>query len=514
MKSLFILPSLLFSIFSLSAQPVIEWQKCLGGSDVDHATSIQQTSDGGYVVAGRSLSINGDIFGNHGGDDFWVAKLNNVGEKEWQKALGGSKHDWCYSIQQTSDGGYILAGFTESNNGNVSGNHGDIDYWVVKLNSVGAIQWQRALGGSLWDEAWFVQQTTDGGYIVAGGSNSLDGDVTGNHGAADFWIVKLGESGVIEWQKSLGGSMGEIAYSVRQTYDGGYIVTGAVGSDDGDVTGFHGSTDYWVVKLSSSGDLEWQKALGTNSLDRANDVWPTSDGGYIVVGEVSANNGDVTGHHGGYDYWVAKLNATGQIEWQKALGGSSEEFARSVQQTADGGYVIAGATLSTNGDVQGNDGGVDFWVVKLTEEGSLQWQKTLGGIGGDWANSIHQTSDGGYIVAGYTTSNDGDVSGFHGIQDYWVVKLSPESVGVGQTPSTMGQLEMFPSPAAGSIFIKTDSEGLALSVLITDLLGRELSRQRVLSGGSIDISALPKGLYLLTAIALSGQGYSGKFVKE
>ncbi|MFN0174380.1 MAG: T9SS type A sorting domain-containing protein [Saprospiraceae bacterium] len=504
----------LFSI-SLSAQPTIEWQKCLGGTDAEDARGIYVTNDGGFVVTGKTLSNNGDVTGNHGVTDFWVVKLNGLGAIQWQKTLGGSNHDRGYSIQQTSDGGYIVAGHTESNNGDVSGFHGDIDFWVVKLNGLGVLQWQKTLGGSGWDEAWSVRQTTDGGYIVAGRTTSNDGDVTGNHGAFDFWIVKLDEIGNLQWQKTLGGSMVDIGYAVRQTIDGGYIVTGESDSNDGDASGLNGSGDFWVVKLNAVGTLEWQKMLGSTSHDRPNDIYPTNDGGYIVVGIASWNDGDVTGNHGGFDIWAVKLNAIGEIEWQKSLGGSKEDYAQSVQQTTDGGFIIAGSTSSLDGDVLGNDGGVDFWIVKLTPDGELQWQKTVGGTQADRALSIHQSSDGGYIVAGYTQSNNsGDVSGFHGVQDYWVVKFSPESVGTKDFLSQSSNLEIYPNPASHNITLRLASEEPTITVTITDLLGRQLSRQTIPNGGSPDISALPNGLYLVTATTPSGKVFAGKFRKQ
>jgi len=201
-KTAIITITLTFTILlNATAQaPDIEWQRALGGTDYDWASSIQQTSDGGYIVAGYSSSTDGDVTGNHDSTDFWVVKLNSVGTIQWQKALGGTDYDWASSIQQTSDGGYIVAGWSESTDGDVTGNHGYIDCWVVKLNSNGNIQWQKALGGTERDFAYSIQQTADGGYIVAGFTTSTDGDVTGNHGDYDAWVVKLkaGSTGISE----------------------------------------------------------------------------------------------------------------------------------------------------------------------------------------------------------------------------------------------------------------------------------------------------------------------------
>jgi len=321
MKKLFLLSSLFlvfsFSFFTSFAQPSLEWQKCLGGANEDGAYSIQQTSDGGYIVAGYTGSNDGDVSGNHGDYDYWIVKLTSSGTLEWQKAFGGiygTGYTIAHSIQQTNDGGYIVAGYTDSNEGDVSGNHGYDDYWVVKLTCSGTLEWQKALGGTGVDDASSIQQTSDGGYIVAGETQSNDGDVSGNHGNSDYWVVKLTSSGTLEWQKALGGTSYDVAFSIQRTSDGGYIVAGYTLSNDGDVSGNHGSGDYWVVKLTCSGILEWQKAFGGTDYDYAYSIQQTNDGGYIVAGGTNSHDGDVSGNHGWSDYWVVKLNSGSGIE--------------------------------------------------------------------------------------------------------------------------------------------------------------------------------------------------------
>ena len=363
---------------------------------------------------------------------------------QWQKTLGGSSSDEAHSIQQTTDGGYIVVGIAYSNDGDVTNNHGSHDYWVVKLDANGNRIWQKTLGGSSIEDAWSIQQTTDGGYIVAGYTESNDGDVTGNHGGADSWIIKLDDNGNKIWQKTLGGSSADGAQSIQQTTDGGYIVAGSTASNDGDVTGNHGDYDAWIVKLDPNGNKLWQKTLGGSSADGAQSIQQTTDGGYIVAGDTYSNDGDVTGNHGGYDYWVVKLDANGNRIWQKTLGGTRGEQAYSIKQTKDGGYIVAGLTYSNDGDVTGNNGSSsfsDYWIVKLDANGNKLWQKTLGGSSSEIAYSIQQTSDGGYVVAGGTGSNDGDVTGNHG-SDYWIVKLTAPctpvtpSVSIAASPST------------------------------------------------------------------------------
>jgi hypothetical protein len=473
-----VLATLLSGSFAL-AQPTIQWQKSLGGTGVEMIRSlVQQTNDGGFIVAGNSESNDGDVSGNHGESDYWLVKLSSIGTIEWQKSLGGSGNEGLSSIQLTNDGGYIVAGFSESNDGDVSGNHGDKDYWVVKLNSSGAIEWQKSLGGTGVEIGSLVQQTNDGGFIVAGNSYSNDGDVSGNHGDKDYWVVKLSSIGNIEWQKSLGGSVEDSTNSIQQTNDGGYIVLGYSFSNDGDISDNHGLSDYWVVKLTSIGTIEWQKSIGGSSYDFSSSIQQTSDGGYIVAGESISYDGDVSGNHGNSDYWVVKLTSTGTIEWQKSLGGIDMEYSPKIQQTIEGGFIVVGSSFSNDGDVSGNHGNTDCWVVKLTSDGTIEWQKSigssyydnptsieqtndsgyvisgfidyeqsqfpfnfdylivklnntgtiewqesLGGSGMDFAFSIQQSNDGGYVVAGYSESNDGDVSGNHGSADFWIVKL-------------------------------------------------------------------------------------------
>jgi len=423
MKKIVILTLIFALIGCAKAQVIIQWQKCLGGSNGEQASSIIQTTDGGYIVAGFTASVDGDVLGNHGGLDAWVVKLDKIGNLQWQKCLGGTLADYAKSIQQTTDGGYILAGWTTSNDGDVSGNNGGEDAWVVKLDTVGNIQWQKCLGGSSADEAYSIQQTTDSGYIVAGLTHSNDGDVTGNNGGNDVWVVKLDVVGNIQWQKCLGGIADERAYCIQQTTDSGYILTGWTSSNSGDVTGNHGGGDVWVVKLDVVGNIQWQKCLGGSSEEIAYSIQQTTDGGYILAGRSLSIDGDVFGNHGGYDAWVVKLDTVGNIQWQKCLGGSHFEQAYSIQQTMDGGYIVGSWTQSNNGDVFGNNGGYDMWLVKLDTIGNIQWQKCLGGGNMDYLGSVQQTNDGGYIVAGRTHSDDGDVSGNHGYFDFWVVKV-------------------------------------------------------------------------------------------
>ena len=506
---------LFLTIFSFNlaiAQPNIEWQKSLGGSFEDKAESILQTSDGGYIVAGYSESWNGDVTGNHGSFDFWVVKLTSTGAITWQKSLGGTSIDVAYSIQQTIDGGYIVSGKTASSNGDITGYHGYGDIWIVKLTSTGIISWQKCLGGGNEENGLSIKQTADGGYIVGGYSASADGDVIGVWSLFDLWVVKLTSTGTISWQQCLGGFNSELMFSIQQTSDGGYIVAGQSNSNDHDLTFNHGLDDFWIVKLDSIGILSWQKSLGGSNKDIAKSIQQTTDGGYIVAGHSESNDWNVVGNHGGGDMWVLKLNSLGHITWRKCLGGSGVDFAESIQQTADGGYIVTGQSWLNDGDVTTNYGGPDLWVVKLTTTGTISWQKSLGGSDYDYASSIKQTTDGGYIVAGSSRSNDGDVTGNHGDFDIWVVKLSP-SVGINQT--SLSSISIYPNPTTGNITINLREVKKEIQTKVINSLGKVILTQQFESTSiaNLEINA-PTGFYYLQ-IEIPNEGtITKKFVKQ
>ena len=310
--------------------PTIQWQKCLGGTDDDRATAVQQTTDEGFIVAGHTMSSDGDVSVNYGNYDYWIVKLDTAGNITWQKSFGGTGNEEAQSIQQTSDQGFIIAGYSDSDNGDVTGNHGSNDYWIVKLDGSGNLQWQKSLGGTGDDLAKYIRQTSDGGYIIAGNATSQDGDVTGNHGEDDVWIVKLDENGVIAWQQSYGGNDSDYANFIEVTSDGGFIVCGASSSINGDVTQNNGQLDYWILKLSSTGILEWQKSYGGSESEEAFAVQQTSDDGFIIGGRTYSNDIDVSVNHGNLDCWIVKIDQTGNLQWQKSFGGSGSDHVFSI----------------------------------------------------------------------------------------------------------------------------------------------------------------------------------------
>ncbi len=514
MKKVFLLAAAILTGNLLWAQsaPAIQWQKTYGGSDYDFAYAIQQTNDGGYIIAGYTSSNDGDVSGNPGAADYWLVKTDSMGNLQWQKTYGGSSDDYATAIQQTNDGGYIIAGYTSSNDGDVSGNHGWSDYWLVKTDSIGNLQWQKTYGGSNDDGAYAIQLTNDGGYIIAGLTYSNDGDVSGNHGGHDCWLVKTDSLGNLQWQKTYGGSNDDGAFAIQLTNDGGYIIAGYTGSNDGDVSGNHGQTDYWLVKTDSMGNLQWQKTYGGSNNDKAYAIQLTNDGGYIIAGFNYSNDGDVSGNHGWSDYWLVKTDSIGNLQWQKTYGGSNVDFATAIQQTNDGGYIIAGYTGSNDGDVSGNHGNVDYWLVKTDSLGNLQWQKTYGGSNNDEAFAIQLTNDGGYIIAGYSESNDGDVSGNHGSGDFWLVKLAPDNI-TGITSPSISYAAVYPNPANNTLNIKSVSP--LKSLQLSDMQGKILLKQTLnTTQTTLDISDFSRGIYFMELTDQYNNRQSIKIIRE
>jgi len=424
MKKLLTFFTMLCTIAIVNAQaPVIQWQKTYGGTLSDDGGSIKATSDGGYIFAGRTSSNDGDVSGNNGGLDWWVVKTDAIGDIEWQKTLGGTADDIAYSVVQTTDGGYAVAGWTESNNGDVTGYQGNKDCWVVKLDAVGTLVWQKSLGGPAEEEFRHIIQTADGGYACTGWSFSNSGDASGLNGFRDTWLVKLDATGSITWQQMLGGLNDERGYTVEQTADLGYIVSSLSSSSSGDVSANYGDLDYWLVKTDALGNITWEKNYGGSGQENNRGAMQTADGGYIITGYTASSDVDVTGFNGVQDMWVVKTDNLGAITWQNSLGGSLTDRGSFITQTADGGYIASGFTASSDGDVSTNQGGFgDYWIVKLTSTGTIDWEKTMGGSGFDAGGKVAIIPN-GYMMMGGTNSNNGDVTNNQGAEDMWMVKL-------------------------------------------------------------------------------------------
>jgi hypothetical protein len=385
---------------------------------------------------------------------------------------------------------------------------------MLKLNIDGSLAWQKTIGGSANDEMFALVELSDTSFIAAGQSSSTDGDITvQGRGLADYWIVKLNATGEIQWQRKYGGTKDDVARDIIATKDGGFICIGETYSDDGDVTVQNGVSDCWVIKLNEVGEMEWQKSFGSIGTDYGTKILETIDG-YVVCGYGHSINGYDNGWHGLYDVWVMKLNFEGEIIWAKAFGGSHNDYGWDTILEPDGSIIIAASTKSQDGNVVGNNGILVAWVLKLDSEGKLLWQKTIGGTEGDAVKTICHAHDQGYILGGYTWSIDGDLTGLdnRGESDAWLFKLAPESTSI--THASTHHLELFPNPATLTVFLNTPQYEESLQTLVTDLSGRELYRQQVNSFDGLEVSSLSKGVYLVEAIGEGGVRYVGKLLKQ
>jgi len=427
-----VLPIILLFLFNLSshfciaqAPPVFDAQVCLGGTGTDVGNKIIRSNDGGYLVTGYTTSADYDVTLNHGAADFWVVKIDISGTVQWKKTFGGTGGDFATSILELNNNDIVVSGYTFSNNGDVNGNHGLSDYWLIKITSTGNLIWQKTYGGSSYDICYSMTLAADSGFVLAGSSSSVNGNVTGNHGLKDFWIVKTDSDGNLQWQQSLGGTESDECYAIKSTSDSGFVVAGYTDSNDGDVTGNHGGYDYWVVKLDETGTVLWQKCLGGTLNEVGLATLENSSGNLMVGGYANSNDGDVTGNHGSSDYWMVWLDQQdGSLLSQRSYGGSNSDILFDFMPTADHGFILGGGSISTDFDVVGNHGGEDYWLLKTDSAGNIVWSRSYGGSSNDRAASLVQTDDGGFTEIGYTYSNDADASGIHGGADVWFLKLS------------------------------------------------------------------------------------------
>jgi hypothetical protein len=487
--------------------PAVQWEVTLGGTGNDGSRTVRSTHDGGSIIAGNTTSEDGDVQAPLGIVDIWLTKLDSTGGLEWERAYGGSADDQGATVDTLPNGGFILGGQTNSQDGDVTGVHGvHWDCWLAELDASGELVWQKTLGGTEREQMSTVRPTMDGGYVVLATTESSDGDVSGYHGDKDLWVVKVDTAGEIIWQRALGGSNIDVAEGISQTLDGGFIVAGTIYSNDGDASFNHGSTDLWLVKLDMAGAVVWQRSYGGSSADHASSVIQTADGGYLAIGETFSNNGDVSGNHGDYDAWVIKVDSAGGLEWQKALGGSQEEVGKDVYQTEDDlAYVLTGSAESSDGDVSGGHGSSDGWFVKLDPFGSVLWQACYGGSASEILFSIAKAPAEGYLLCGSTYSSDGDVSSNHGLSDRWVLHVAGD-ISTGSSVDNEVHLMPISDPIYDRLEIRTLGPATPAHVTLTDMGGREVMIHDAMNGAcSLNVAHLRPGCFILTVIANGGR---------
>lgn len=429
--------------FVFAQVPAKLWDKTIGGASWEDEVAALPTSDGGYVLGGTSISnASGQKSENSKGSvDYWVVKLDASGNKQWDKTIGGTGADFLSDIQKTSDGGYILAGSSQSSaSGDKSENSISQDVWIVKLSASGSIDWENTLGGSSGESVQEIRQTTDGGYVfIAYSSSGISGDKTeASRGDSDFWVVKLNANGSKAWDRTYGGSSYEMGGSISLTADGGYIIAGETGSGisgDKSQAGF-GLTDYWVLKLSSTGDKQWDKTFGGDNQDNLQAVLQTGSGDYLVAGYTSSG---ITGNKSAgsvgdpsVDYWVIKVDANGNKIWDKTYGGGIYDRMTSITLTFDGGFALGGWSLPSDAT-----GPFDweYTIIRLSADGIQQWAQSFGGPEEDRLYSVQQTPDRGYILAGYSYSGIGPDKSQNntGDRDFWIIRLAGDPLPVTLT---------------------------------------------------------------------------------
>jgi hypothetical protein len=422
-------PALIFA-----QAPEVKFSKALGGSIYERAYDLQPLSKGQYIVAAHSSSDDGQVTGWRGANDAWVVIVDSTGKIKRKKNMGGGADDFARGIALKGDGTFAVCGTTYSTEA-VPLHFGASDIYFFTLSSVlGAID-STHFGGTWYDEGVDLVKTPDSAFAVLGHTSSVNFDATGNHGMEgtyDLILIKLPFGSGAGFVKLIGGTLNEFARKIILCSDGGYLVVANTNSSDGDVSGFHGgASDGFVAKISAAGILEWTKCLGGTGQDDLSSAVQTSDGGFLLAGGTNSMDGDAAGNPDPTlgSVWVVKLDAAGEIEWSEFYGGEGEEGALALTAMSDGTFTVAAYTTSSDGDLLGHWYSdfccftTDGWIFNINSTGSILWQGNYGGGGSDYPTDVLQNSAGNLVIAGFTSSATGQVSGFHGNEDAWITRL-------------------------------------------------------------------------------------------
>lgn len=410
----------------------ISFIQTLGGSNNDSAQSVIATSDGGYAVLGYTQSNDGDITDKQDQSfDYWVLKFDAQDNLQWQKTYGGSNDDRGNEIIQTLDGGFAILGYSFSDDNDVSTNAGLQDYWLVKLDQNGNISWEKSFGYDGADSGISLIQTNDQGYLVTGildvtasGGQGNTSRNSSRHAGGDYWALKLNLNGDIEWSRYFGGNFTDTPQGVAQTNNGDFIIAGSSDSNDTDISSNIGTYDFWVIKISPTGDLIWEKSFGGNQIDEARAIVASNDGNFIIAGDTRSSSNDVTENNGGADLWLIKISPDGDLIWERNVGGSSFDVARAMVRSQNSDLILSGSSRSSDFDVSENKGQNDAWIVKTDIDGMLEWQITVGGSNIDFSYGVAELNDGSIIAVGDTASSDGDILDNKGFSDLLIIKIN------------------------------------------------------------------------------------------
>ncbi|WP_241492406.1 aryl-sulfate sulfotransferase [Lacinutrix himadriensis] len=396
-----------------------------GGTKNESAQSVVSTQDGGYAVLGHTQSMDFDITDKPNESyDYWVLKFDAENLLQWNKTYGGTGDDRGNTIIQTTDGGFAILGQSASNDEDVTQNSGAKDYWLTKLDAVGNIIWEKSFGYSGVDVGISLLQTNDNGYFITGILDVSASGGAGNtkHAGGDYWAIKLDATGNTLWSKYYGGSYTDTPHDALETNDG-YIIVGSSDSDDVDINNNKGTYDFWVVKIDTTGNIIWEKSFGGSGIDEAWAITNTNDGNYLVVGDTRSNDQDVSNLLGAADLWIIKISPDGDLIWEKTMGGSSFDAGRSISKTQDNGFIISGSSRSVDGDLNANNGQNDAWVFKIDNNANISWQKTVGGTNIDFAYDAIQLQNQSFVAVGESSSDDADLTNNKGFTDLLIIKI-------------------------------------------------------------------------------------------
>jgi gliding motility-associated-like protein len=414
---------------AMAQLPTILWSHKFGGTGADVPYSIKITADGGTIAAGYTTSKDG-IVGSHTNRDYWdlwVVKISKCGELQWQLSLGGNDYESARDIIQTPDGGYFVVGETNSTDGDViAGYGGSKDIWLLKLDASGNLQWQKRYGGSGLDIGNNIQLMPDGNYLIAASTSSNDGNFTGNHGSAGYTdgaLMKIDISGNVLWTKCYGGSKNDELLDIEIIGDK-IFVAGYANSIDGDIPATQKNYDVWLLCTDMNGNKSFSKIYGGSQNDVAYSMCRGNDNTLTLAGYTTSNDGNVTGAKGSQDFWIVNVSQTGVLKWQKTAGGTDAEYANSIIADSDGGYIAGGISYSEDGDVDNQKGNGDYWVIKLNAIGQIQWKQNYGGSETDHLHSIAFNPDlNEYYLSGDAASVDGDFTDGNADTDFGIIKL-------------------------------------------------------------------------------------------
>jgi len=411
----------------------IVWVKSLGGSGVDQANSIVATQDGNYIVAGTTYSNDGDVTGKTTTDaDYWIVKISGTGTVLWDKTYGTEEDEIATHIANTSEGGYLVTGYSRGNNCGSNSNSGFHDYWLLKLNAEGEEEWCQNFGYGGSDQSFDAFETSDGGYFVTGYFDVSASGGEGNedrsgaetlHGVGEYWCIKMDASGAFVWKRYFGGSNNDRSYKALEMPDGDFLLMGSSESEDFDITDSKGSYDFWAVKVAANGDKVWTKSFGGTGVDVGYGVAPTETGNYFLIGDTRSDDMDVSNNYGNADIWVVEMSAGGMLLSEKSFGGSQFDTGKGIYPISNNNYLLSGSTRSNDQDISFNNGENDAWIGIMDANKNLIFEKSVGGSNLDFGEDAIEALDNTIILVGNTESDDGDIPVNKGLKDFLIVNI-------------------------------------------------------------------------------------------